>query len=447
MVHNTLMRKNSGLEKRKEKTRAAVGARTGVGVSAVSFWKKVRASNTLKIVIAFCIWRIALFGVAALPLLLSWWAPNMHFLEYRPDFAYTNLVYWRPAPFFQDNQWLTSWANFDGIQYLSIAGRGYHTEARFFPVFPLLIIAVSVVFHATQAFGPGQFLIGFVLSNFFFVWFLCAFYFLLRIDFSRRISLWSTFFALVFPTAFFFGSVYTESLFLLLTTIAFFSARKERWLVAGAAAMIASATRLVGILLFPALLIEFLHQEPILFHVRRLLPEEVADVIKRIAPIFLSPLGLIFFIWFNYAQWGRWLYFLQTQGEVGNSRTVNGLINPLQTLWRYVKILLALPRSQYEWWVAVLELVSFTVVVGLLITAWRMKKVRPSYQFFAWSCFLLPALSGTFTGLPRYVLIAFPIFLVSGAIKDRRLQMSVLLCSATLLFLLTSLFLRGYFVA
>jgi hypothetical protein len=62
----------------------------------------------------------------------------------------------------------------------------------------------------------------------------------------------------LFPTAFFFLTPYTESLFLLVSVACFLALRQQRWLLAGALAALATLTRAVGILLIAPLLVEYL---------------------------------------------------------------------------------------------------------------------------------------------------------------------------------------------
>ena len=57
----------------------------------------------------------------------------------------------------------------------------------------------------------------------------------------------------IFPFSFFFGLVYTESLFLLLTVLSFYGFRTRHWLLGGIAGALATATRVNGILMLPAL--------------------------------------------------------------------------------------------------------------------------------------------------------------------------------------------------
>src|SRR5207247_8258249 len=57
----------------------------------------------------------------------------------------------------------------------------------------------------------------------------------------------------IFPFSFFFGAVYTESTFLLFTVLTFHCFRTRRWAAAGVCGAIAAATRVTGILMWPAL--------------------------------------------------------------------------------------------------------------------------------------------------------------------------------------------------
>ena len=54
----------------------------------------------------------------------------------------------------------------------------------------------------------------------------------------------------VFPVAFVFSFIYSESLFLLVTLTAFYYARRGSWALAGAAGLMATLTRSSGLLLF-----------------------------------------------------------------------------------------------------------------------------------------------------------------------------------------------------
>src|SRR5262245_38513342 len=80
-----------------------------------------------------------------------------------------------------------------------------------------------------------------------------ALYCLARLDLSRRQAERAVLLATIFPFAFFFGVAYSESTFLLFAVLAFYFFRTRRWVIGGLCGAVATATRVPGIMLVPAL--------------------------------------------------------------------------------------------------------------------------------------------------------------------------------------------------
>ena len=354
-------------------------------------------------------------------------------IPYRLGSEYTNIWHYikpyQPVLHFL----LYPWSNFDGVHYLDIAGNGYTTNARFMPFYPMIIKLISIFLNQNTPYGVGQFFIAFLMSNLFFLAGLFILYKLVRIDYSKKITYWTIIFLLVFPTSFFFGAIYSESLFLLLIILSFYFARRKNWFLAGAFAGLSSLTRIVGIIMFFALLVEFYLQK-----------EKIS--LKNLLYIAIAPVGTIVYTIYNKFRWGNFFYFWQAQGELANGRSVNKIIFFPQTIFRYFKILAGLPTTQYEWWIALLELLTFLLVFFLLFLAWK-KKVRLSYLIFSLGCFLIPTLSGTFSGLPRYVAPLFPIYLTLAVTNKKIVSIIYVTISIIVSFILLMFFSRGYFVA
>ncbi len=329
---------------------------------------------------------------------------------------------------------ISPWENFDGIQYLSIAINGYQTEARFFPFYPLLIKTILFITHLPIT-PYISFTIGFLISNISFLIAALVLYKLLRIDYSHKISLISILFLLLFPTSFFFGSVYSESVFFLLTVLSFYFARKRKWILSIILSTLLPITRSVGIVILPALFIEWLLQ--------RKEKNKPSFIISY--SLFIIPIGLIAYAAYNFVKWGNWLYFIQAQTELGNSRSAGIILIP-QTLFRYGKMLLTVPVTQYVWSIALFELAVFIFSAVLLYIAY-VKKIRLSYLVFALLAFLIPVSTGTFTGLPRYVIVLFPLFIGLALVKDKTVKIIYSIISVFLLILLLMLFARGYYIA
>ena len=147
------------------------------------------------------------------------------------------------------------WANFDGVHYLSIAKRSYvQYEQAFFPLYPWLIKRLSLLLD------NNLLLSSFLISYLSFFISLVLFFKLVELDFNKKVAKRTLLFLLMFPTSFFFISVYTESLFLALILGSFYAARKKKWWLAGILGGLASATKLTGIILLLALIIEWMEQ-------------------------------------------------------------------------------------------------------------------------------------------------------------------------------------------
>lgn len=380
-----------------------------------------------KIFIWFLTWRLLLF----LPPLFA----ASLYLSYRPDAPYTNMWYFIKPYFPVENPLFYPWANFDGVHYLNIAGHGYTTNARFFPLYPLLILLVSFLFGKGIPYGALQFFTAFFISQLFFFLSLVAFNKLLAFDYKKNIVERTILFLLLFPTSFFFAAIYTESLFLFLTILSLYFARRRKWLFASLCGMLLTATRVVGIAILPALMYELWTTE-----------KNKKVVLKKSFSLFLVPLGIIIYAIYNFFIWNNPLHFWVSQGTLGNSRSVFGVVLPPQTVIRYMKILTTLPLIQFEWWIALLEAVVFALCCLLLFIAWK-KKVRASYLVFAALAFLIPTLSGTFSGLPRYAIVLFPIFIALALTKNKYITIIYAIIAPLLLFMLLMFFSRGYFVA
>jgi len=325
-----------------------------------------------------------------------------------------------------------SWANFDGFHYLTIAEKGYlfgSTQA-FFPLFPILVRLGKVLI--------GNFLLsGLLLNHLFFAASLCVFYKLIRLDFKKKVGFWALIFLTFFPTSFFFLSLYTESLFLLLVLLSFYLWRKKRHFLAGFVGALASATRIAGIFLVPAFLYE-IRKPPV--------TSRQSPVWKKFFYALLPSIGLLSYMFYLKSKFGDPFLFAHVQEGFGGGRQTDKLVLLYQVFWRYLKMVLTVNRTNPLYFTVWLEVGSAALFLALLVFAY-FKKVRKSYLIFAILAYLLPTLTGTFSSMPRYVLGLFPGFIALALIKNKTLRFAWLATSLILLFICTIMFTRGYWVA
>lgn len=351
-----------------------------------------------------------------------------NFIPYRQGQEFTNILHTTSESILSLSP-LYPWANFDGVHYLAIAKYGYTTDAGFFPLYPVMIKLFNYL-------TGDYFLSGLILSNLFFITGLIIFYRLIKLDFSKEIAYQSVIFLLIFPTAFFFTAIYSESLFFLLLVLTFYFARKKMWFLASLTGMLLSATRIVGALILPALIWEFYVLEK----------DNLRANLKKFIPLLLIPLGLFSYMLFNFMNFGNPLYFIKAQGMLSNNRSVDQIILFPQTLFRYFKIITTVSSQQFEWWIALLEICISLLVLCLLLIAYK-QKIRFSYIIFSLLALLVPLSTGTLSGMPRYVLVAFPVFISIALIKNRLFKFVYSVVCVFLLIILWILFSKGYYVA
>jgi len=367
---------------------------------------------------AFVLWRILLFVPVIAGVLFLPYRPNNSFTNIRQDISQTSIL---------NNPVIYPWANFDGVHYFSIAKSGYTYDGRFFPLYPGLVHLLGSLLGKTD---EAFFIAGFLIAN---LSFLAALHLLFKIistEYSEKIAKKTIVYLLCFPTSFFFGALYTESLFLLLAISSFYFFSRNKYLLATLTGTFLSVTRVTGVLILPGMLYQAFKDKNYL----------------RATLLLMMPASILIFGFLCLKIWGDFLYFIHAQGTLTNGRTVSSLVLPPVTLFRYLKITGLFAVHQFEWWIAMLELASFIFGLWALFIVFK-KSLSVNYQSFAWLAFLLPVLSGTLSALPRYVLIIFPIFIALALIKSKRFGMIYPLISLPLLFILVMLFSRGYYIS
>lgn len=373
--------------------------------------------NILKKVL---IWRVLIFAVAI---------AAMFILPTRPRFT-------RLTPHASVSDLAVMWSNFDGVHYLDLAQFGYGYQRKtdmdyaFFPVYPWLIRQFSFI--------------GSYLASALFVSHLCLLlalfflYKLIRLDFNSKISKEVICLLLVFPTSFFFGSAYNESLFLLLVVSSFFFARKKQFLFACLLAGVASATRVTGMFLWPAIVYEFY-----LAHGRNL--KKCFN--PKAVWLLLPPLGILSFMRLQALHVNDPLFFIHLQSSFAE-RTTDKIILLYQVFYRYFRMLIFVDHTDPLFFTVLIEFLSGLLILAVLI--FSIKKMRFSYWFFVFLSYLLPSLTGTFMSMPRFTIVLFPIFIYLSSWFDRHhpyFRYTYYVLSIVLSIFAISFFTRGYFVS
>jgi hypothetical protein len=338
------------------------------------------------------------------------------------------------------------WANWDGAWYAEIATEGYGERApastAFFPLYALLVKLGTVV-------GGGPALWGVLVSL---ASTLFALFFVYRIAeelYDARTARAATLCLAFFPTAFFLNAVYTEALFLALTSGALWAALVRRdFLVAGLLGALAAATRNVGVLLLVPLLLEWARHR-----------REFGW--RAVLGIALVPAGLATYAAYLGGRFGDPLVFARQQGDYWN-REVSGPLATLGDAWTaagigagYVldpaTLFLGTDATPALEASNVLNLAFLVFFLGVALAG--LFVLPPGLSVYATALVLLPVFTPSprfpLMSLPRFVLGAFPIFLVLGYLlsRSRWTLATWLLLSGGLGLALTALFVTWRWVA
>jgi hypothetical protein len=318
---------------------------------------------------------------------------------------------------------LNYWAHWDGAWYSEIAAGGYGgrapTSTAFFPLYPMLMR-----FGITLGGGPALWGVLISLSAT-----PIALFFLYRIAeklYGSRAARAATLALAFFPTAFFLNAVYTEALFLALSAGAVWAAHVRRnLLLAGVLGALAAATRNLGVILLLPLFSEWLRYR-----------REFG--LHGLAGLALVPAGLLGYAGFLWGRFGDPLVSARQQDEYWG-RELENLFTTLADAWRAARDgakylldpeTLFLSTSASPALEASNTLNFAFLILFLILLAIGFVVLPPGLSLYTFVVVLLPVLtpapSFPLMSLPRFLLGAFPIFLVLGYLLSRSKPVFVL---------------------
>jgi Gpi18-like mannosyltransferase len=318
----------------------------------------------------------------------------------------------------------------DVAHYMVIAHEGYLREpfdiesARsrqfvFFPLHPLLLWLIS---HLTK----DVMLWGAALSNLFlFIGLVFLHKLTLAFGYDVQIARRTIFYTATFPVSYFFSVPLTESLFLMLTVTSFYAAKRENWWAAGVIGAFASAARVNGVILLPALLV-------LSWQLYRSLQ------IKKIIGLLLVPVGL-------------WSYMLYSWWACGDAWAFRSAIarwgrKPGFFLTALSKYLIH-PHLILEPWNFHL-LNAASALLCLFCVYLLLRRREWALAVYAFLAIFLPLSTGILQSLDRYALIIFPMFMALAIVaKSERMDTTIRFIFVILLGIMSALFAANYTIA
>lgn len=334
-------------------------------------------------------------------------------------------IFGRPSTFWDP------FARYDSGWFFGIARNGYEYVANgrsnfaYFPVYPLLMR------HVGRLFGPeasNVYLAGILVSWTAFVLSMIVLYYLARLDLPARRAERAVLLTAVFPFAFFFGVVYTESVFLLFTVASFYAFRTRRWVPGGLAGGVATATRVNGMLMVPALA----------WMAWRNAGPEGRDRVLALAGVVLAASGIALYSLYVYSRSGNpleWAASIQRWGYYPGG-------SPLLAPFRILRALILHPYA----FLAGERMALYDTLNGLTALAFAAsvpfvwKRFGAAYGIFLLVNLWLPLSSGQYEGLGRYCSVLFPSFIWLASLRSRALVTGLIVVFAMFYSLCLALF-------
>ncbi len=319
---------------------------------------------------------------------------------------------------FPNADFVKSLGNWDGGHYLGIAD-GYDEKFQyaFFPLYPMLVGLIGNQIH--------NFLWAGILISIISSWLAVNFlYELVSLEFDKKLAEKAVLALLLFPTAFYLITVYTEGLFFMLTVGTFLFIRKKNLLLATVLAALASATRLTGLGVVLGLWINVW---------------ATGGLNRKNWFVVLAPVGFLAYCYFLWVNTGDPFYFIQAESHWQRSLEVPGA-SLLKTISD-----LATPGFLAGNFNIFLDFLLTVLGVGLVVRVYRLLPL--DYAVFSIFSLILPLFSPTLLAMPRYLLTIFPIFIIMALYKNKYLVFGYQVLGTLLLAGYAILFITGYWVS
>ncbi len=320
-----------------------------------------------------------------------------------------------PHPFWD------TFARYDSGWYHGIASQGYiyaeggRNNLAFFPLYPMLMKAGGKLLGSRQ---EDFYFAGIVVSWLAFAGAMVMLYRLARLDLDERAARRAVVYAAVFPFAYFYGVVYSESLFLFALVSTALALRTKRWAWAALAGAAMTATRVTGVMALPGLA----------WIAWRAAGSDRREQLRAGLAIAGCALGFAAYCAYNYALSGTPFAWYEAITRWNYQPGGNPLATPLRVMWRVLSSPIAYlagePMAPYD----TLNMLAALGALSLVPLIWR--RLGAGYALIVLGGLLLPLSSGQLEGLGRYTLVQFPIFVALASLEGETRHVMLLSASA-----------------
>ncbi|VVB54902.1 Dolichyl-phosphate-mannose-protein mannosyltransferase [uncultured archaeon] len=291
----------------------------------------------------------------------------------------------------------TTW---DGAHYLKIALHGYETDPGFAPLYSWIVSGAMNVIH-------NPFISSFIVSNLFSYLAIIAFYFTASRHLTPTESTWAAAILASFPTFIAYGTVgYSESTYLFFAILSWNLIERRLYLTSGVFAAFALLTRYLGGILVPIHLIAIIVDKKMRPHNKH----EWAALLMGLALPVLALAGLMFYVSLSSGSY-------TTIFEVRKGWDPTLFEGPH---WQVYRFLEGDNNVMFE---------NYMYAFPFLIVAFSLLPVSLALSAYCFmiSLLLLSLAGQSAAGQFRYLLMAWPVFLALGRIRDPWVKAAMIL--------------------
>ena len=301
---------------------------------------------------------------------------------------------------------LAPWYFWDVHYYVEIVRNGYQPGApttNFHPLYPWISTLVAVVIRE-----PVLSLL--LVSSVAGLLLTIGFYRLAKLDLDDQQAWQATALLLVWPASVALFLPYTESLFLLLSVYCLYTARHQKFWLAGLAGALATLTRQQG--LFLAL--------PLAWEIWEAVGRRWSSAFRKCLPLFLMPAAYVMWIMYravaisdvhpDFSSLQKFIHSVMISPSSYEITDQHAFLPPWLTVWKAFNVFWRGGVSDD----AFVDLSLSAAFIGLFVLSWSY--LRASYRVYC-VAILLISLSfyagdiNPLLALPRHLVLAFPVFI------------------------------------
>lgn len=314
-------------------------------------------------------------------------------------------------------EFLAGWCKWDANHYINIATNGYtgaiedgqHLFLVFFPLYPYLMSFLHLIFSDIR-------FVGMLISTLAYAGGCVYMYRLVRLDYSEKTAWNSIILLSLFPFSFFFGGIMTEGVFFLISAAMLYYIRDHKWWIAIGFGILATMTRMQGVLLAVPAAIELLILYDPIKMVKTRDFSNLKYLLGRGFSFLLMFLGTAFYMLINWKVEGdplRFLYYQKnhwSQGACLPTKTISYLFDYAFFSDDYDL------RTRISLWIP--QAVLF--IISIVILLYGIRKIRALYMGYAIAYVCMTFSATWLLSAGRYLSCCIPLFLILGIAGERK---------------------------